>query len=38
MHGPTGKISIAEIAYIANVRQEQLPTGMEPLLEANRNL
>jgi len=34
VHGPSGKISICEIALIANVRQERLPTGMEPLLEA----
>jgi carbon-monoxide dehydrogenase large subunit len=34
VHGPSGKVTIAEIAYISNVRQEQLPTGMEPLLEA----
>jgi aerobic carbon-monoxide dehydrogenase large subunit len=34
VHGPSGTVSIPEIAFIANVRQEQLPTGMEPLLEA----
>jgi carbon-monoxide dehydrogenase large subunit len=34
VHGPCGKVSINEIAFMANVRQEQLPTGMEPLLEA----
>ncbi len=34
VHGTSGKIGIGEIAFIANVRQEQLPTGMEPLLEA----
>ncbi len=34
VHGPSGKVGINEIAFIANVRQEQLPTGMEPLLEA----
>ncbi len=34
VHGPSGKVGIGEIAFIANVRQEQLPTGMEPLLEA----
>ena len=33
VHGPNGKVSINEIAFIANVRQEQLPAGMEPLLE-----
>ena len=34
VYGPSGKVSISEIAFVANVRQEQLPTGMEPLLEA----
>jgi aerobic carbon-monoxide dehydrogenase large subunit len=34
VHGPSGTISIREIAFIANVRQERLPTGMAPLLEA----
>jgi len=34
VHGPAGQVSIAEIAFIANVRQEQLPTGMTPLLDA----
>ena len=34
VHGPSGKVSISEIAFVANARQEQLPTGMEPLLEA----
>ena len=34
MHGPSGKVSFAEIAYAANVRQEHLPAGMEPLLDA----
>jgi carbon-monoxide dehydrogenase large subunit len=34
VHGPSGKVGIGEIAFIANARQEQLPTGMEPLLEA----
>jgi carbon-monoxide dehydrogenase large subunit len=34
VHGPAGKVGIGEIAFIANARQEQLPTGMEPLLEA----
>ena len=34
VHGPSGKVSINEIAFVANARQEQLPTGMEPLLEA----
>jgi carbon-monoxide dehydrogenase large subunit len=33
VHGPTGSIPIAEIARAANVRQEMLPTGMDPLLE-----
>ena len=34
LHGPSGKVGIAEIAFVANARQEQLPTGMAPLLEA----
>ncbi|MPZ38274.1 MAG: molybdopterin-dependent oxidoreductase [Rhizobiales bacterium] len=34
VHGPSGKVSVGEIAFIANVRQDKLPTGMEPLLEA----
>jgi carbon-monoxide dehydrogenase large subunit len=34
VHGPSGKVSINEIAFIANARQEQLPTGMDPLLDA----
>jgi carbon-monoxide dehydrogenase large subunit len=34
VHGPAGKVGIKEIAFVANARQEQLPTGMEPLLEA----
>jgi aerobic carbon-monoxide dehydrogenase large subunit len=34
VHGPAGKVGIAEIAFVANARQEQLPTGMAPLLEA----
>jgi carbon-monoxide dehydrogenase large subunit len=33
VHGPSGKIGFAEIAYAANVRQELLPAGMEPLLD-----
>ena len=31
---PPARSSITEIAFVANARQEQLPTGMEPLLEA----
>jgi aerobic carbon-monoxide dehydrogenase large subunit len=34
VHGPNGKVGFAEIAYAANVRQEHLPAGMEPLLDA----
>src|SRR5262245_31203709 len=34
VNGPSGKIVIDAISHVANVRQEQLPTGMEPLLEA----
>ena len=33
VHGPSGKVGFAEIAYAANVRQELLPAGMEPLLD-----
>ena len=33
VHGPSSKVSIAEIAFAANARPDQLPTGMEPLLE-----
>lgn len=33
VHGPNGSVSLAEIAYAANVRQEHLPAGMEPLLD-----
>ena len=33
VHGPAGSVSFAEIAYAANVRQEHLPSGMEPLLD-----
>jgi carbon-monoxide dehydrogenase large subunit len=31
--GPSGSVSFAEIAYAANVRQEHLPAGMDPLLD-----
>jgi carbon-monoxide dehydrogenase large subunit len=33
VHGPAGSVGFTEIAYAANVRQEHLPTGMEPLLD-----
>ncbi len=33
VHGPNGSVPFAEIAYAANVRQEHLPAGMEPLLD-----
>jgi aerobic carbon-monoxide dehydrogenase large subunit len=33
VHGPAGSLSFADIARIAHLRQEQLPPGMEPLLE-----
>jgi carbon-monoxide dehydrogenase large subunit len=33
VHGPSAKISIAEIAFAANARPDHLPTGMDPLLE-----
>jgi carbon-monoxide dehydrogenase large subunit len=34
VHGPSGSVGFAEIAYAANVRQEHLPAGVEPLLDA----
>ena len=34
MHGPAGSVRFAEIAYAANIRQEHLPAGMEPMLDA----
>jgi carbon-monoxide dehydrogenase large subunit len=33
VYGPNGSVPFAEIAYAANVRQEHLPAGMEPLLD-----
>ena len=33
VHGPSSKISIAEIAFAANSRPDQLPAGMDPLLD-----
>lgn len=33
VHGPGDKVSFAEIAFAANARPDQLPTGMDPLLE-----
>jgi aerobic carbon-monoxide dehydrogenase large subunit len=33
VHGLRGAVDFAEIAWIANVRQELLPAGMQPLLE-----
>jgi carbon-monoxide dehydrogenase large subunit len=33
VHGPHGAVDFSEIAMAANVRQELLPAGMEPLLE-----
>jgi carbon-monoxide dehydrogenase large subunit len=33
VHGPSSKISIAEIAFAANARPDYLPTGMDPLLD-----
>jgi carbon-monoxide dehydrogenase large subunit len=33
VHGPTGKVGFVEIAFAANARPDQLPTGMDPLLE-----
>jgi carbon-monoxide dehydrogenase large subunit len=34
VHGPRGSVDFSEIAYAANVRQEHLPAGMDPLLDA----
>jgi carbon-monoxide dehydrogenase large subunit len=34
VHGPSAKIGIAEIAFAANARPDQLPAGMEPLLDS----
>lgn len=33
VHGPSGKISFADIAFAANARPDHLPSGMAPLLE-----
>jgi len=33
VHGPSAKVGFAEIAFAANARPDQLPTGMDPLLE-----
>jgi carbon-monoxide dehydrogenase large subunit len=34
IHGPSGHVSLAEIARAANIRPEMLPQGLEPMLEA----
>jgi carbon-monoxide dehydrogenase large subunit len=34
VHGPSGKVSVPEIAFVANLRPERLPAGMDPLLDA----
>ena len=34
VHGPSANISVADIAYAANVRPDHLPSGVDPLLEA----
>ena len=34
VHGPSGKVTFAEIAFAANVRQDYMPAGMDPLLES----
>ena len=34
VHGPSSKIGIAEIAFAANARPDQLPAGMDPLLDS----
>ena len=33
VHGPGGSVPVAEVARVANVRQEMLPAGEAPLLE-----
>jgi carbon-monoxide dehydrogenase large subunit len=33
VHGPSGSIDIAEIAFAANARPDHLPAGMAPLLD-----
>ena len=33
VHGPEGSLTFADIGRIAHLRQEQLPPGVEPLLE-----
>jgi carbon-monoxide dehydrogenase large subunit len=33
VHGPSSKVSIAEIAFAANARPDHLPAGMDPLLD-----
>jgi carbon-monoxide dehydrogenase large subunit len=33
VHGPSGSVPIKEVARAANVRQEMLPAGVDPLLE-----
>jgi carbon-monoxide dehydrogenase large subunit len=34
VHGPSAAISVAEVAFAANARSDQLPAGMDPLLDA----
>ena len=34
VHGPSSKVSIAEIAFAANARPDHLPAGMDPLLDS----
>ncbi|MGE0627149.1 MAG: xanthine dehydrogenase family protein molybdopterin-binding subunit [Hyphomicrobiaceae bacterium] len=33
VHGPSGSVSVKEVARVATIRQEMLPAGMDPLLE-----
>ena len=34
VHGPSSKVSIAEIAFAANARPDHLPAAMDPLLDS----
>ena len=36
--GRSGAVGIAEIAHVAHLRMDELPQGVEPLLERHRDL